>query len=102
GAGPFHASSYESLFHYDSVNDALVIIRLYDKNEPGYRRGVYVYHPETNTWTDPLPIPPEVVKAIRNGNHGFYDPELNAYFCHFASDSTDNGTMWVYRYKRKP
>ena len=30
---------------------------------------------------------------------GFYDPDLNAYSCHFASDSSDNGTMWAYRYK---
>ena len=39
------------------------------------------------------------MKSIRNGNYGFYDPELNAYFCHFAGDSSDNGAMWVYRYK---
>ena len=41
-----------------------------------------------------------MVKSIKNGNHGWYDRELNAYFCHFASDSTDDGTMWVYRYKK--
>ena len=28
-----------------------------------------------------------------------YDPGLNAYFCHFAGDSKDDGAMWVYRYK---
>jgi len=53
-----------------------------------------------HAWADPLPLPAEVVKGIRNGNSGFYDPELNAYFCHFASDSSDNGTTWVYRYKK--
>jgi len=58
------------------------------------------YNPQTRTWDDPLPLPPEVVRSVRNGNHGFYDPELNAYFCHFASDSSDNGTMWAYRYKK--
>ena len=42
---------------------------------------------------------PEVVKAIRNGNYGFHDPVLNVYFCHFAGDSSDDGTMWVYRYR---
>jgi hypothetical protein len=100
GTGPFHATSYESVFSYDTANDALVVLRLYDKPAPGYRRGVYVYDPRTMTWADPLPIPAEVVKSIRNGNHGFYDPELNAYFCHFAGDSTDNGTMWAYRYRK--
>lgn len=100
GNGPLFSTSYESVFTFDTANDKLVIIRLYNsKDEPGLRRGVYVYDPETNTWADPLPLPPEVVKAIRNGNHGFYDPELNAFFCHFASDSTDDGTMWVYRHR---
>jgi hypothetical protein len=101
GAAPFACTSYESLFAFDTANDALVVIRLYDtKDEPGWRRGVYAYDPRTNTWAEPLPLPPEVVKAIRNGNQGFYDPELNAYFCHFAGDSADDGAVWVYRYKR--
>jgi hypothetical protein len=103
GVAPFAATSYESVFNYDSVNDVLVVIRLYNtKDEPGWRRGVYVYDPETNTWADPLPLPAEVGKSIRNGNYGFYDPELNAYFCHFAGDSTDDGVMWAYRYRRQP
>jgi hypothetical protein len=101
GTGPFYSSSYESIFNVDSANDALVSIRLYNtKDEPGYRRGVYAYDPQANRWADPLPIPPEVIKTIRNGNFGFYDPELNAYFCYFANDSQDEGTMWAYRYKR--
>jgi hypothetical protein len=100
GAGPAFSSAYESVFNYDSANDALVVIRLYDtKDQPGLRRGVYVYDPQANAWADPLPLPPEVVKAVRNGNYGFYDPGLNAYFCHFAGDSTDDGTMWAYCYK---
>jgi hypothetical protein len=100
GTGPFFSSSYESIFNYDSASDVLLSIRLYQtKDEAGFQRGIYAYNPETNTWADPLPLPVEVVKSIRNGNYGFYDPELNAYFCHFASDSADDGTMWVYRYK---
>lgn len=100
GPGPFFCSAYESIFNNDSANDTLVSIRLYNsKDEPGYRRGIYAYNPESNSWDDPLPLPPEVVKSIRNGNYGFYDRELNAYFCHFAGDSSDDGTMWVYRYK---
>lgn len=100
GTAPLACTSYESVFNYDTANDKLVVLRLYDKDAPGQRRGVYVYDPETNTWADPLPVPPEVVKALRNGNYGFYDPELNAYFCHFAGDSSDDGTMWVYRHKK--
>jgi hypothetical protein len=41
-----------------------------------------------------------VVKGIKNGNFGWHAPELNAYFCYFASDSRDDGSMWVYRYKK--
>jgi hypothetical protein len=101
GTGPAYSSSYESVFNFDTAADALVVIRLYTtKDEPGLRRGVYAYDPETNTWADPLPLPAEVVKGIRNGNFGFHDPELNAYFCYFAGDSTDDGVMWVFRYKK--
>jgi hypothetical protein len=100
GTGPVAATSYESIFNYDSANDRLVIIRYRTtKDEPGQRRGIYVYDPEANAWAEPLPLPPEVDKSIREASYGFYDGELNAYFCHFASDSRDDGTMWVYRYK---
>jgi hypothetical protein len=97
GTGPLYCTSYESIFNFDSANDRLVVIRLYDDKE-GTRRSVYAYDPKTNTWAHPLPLPPEVIKSIRNGNYGFFDPEQNAYFCHFAGDSSDDGTMWAYRY----
>lgn len=101
GAGPAYASSYESIFAYDQANDALVIIRLYATDrEP--RRGVYVYDPRANAWNGPRPLPPEVIQQIGDGNFGFYDPSLNAYFCYFANDSRDDGTMWVYRCKVQP
>jgi hypothetical protein len=101
GTGPISCSSYESIFSFDTVNDALVVIRLYeDKDEPGLRRGIYSYSPATNSWADPLLIPEAAQKSIRNGNFGFFDPGLNAHFCHFASDSTDDGVMWAYRYKK--
>ncbi len=99
GAGPAYASSYESIFTYDVAADALVIIRLYStEREP--RQGVYVYEPQANAWARPLPLPAHVAENIGNGNFGFYDPGLNAYFCHFANDSQDDGTMWVYRCKK--
>lgn len=101
GTGPLYATSYESVFNYDATADTLVVIRLYNtKDEPGQRRGVYAYDPGSNAWAEPLPLPENVVKAIRNGNHGWHDPGLNAYFCHCAGDSTDDGTMWAYRYKK--
>jgi len=103
GTGPSFATSYESVVNYDREADRLVVIRLYTtKDEPGQRRGVYAYDPEANAWADPRPLPADVAKAIRNGNYGFYDPGLNAYFCHFAGDSADDGRMWAYRYKAAP
>jgi len=101
GSGPAYASSYESIFSYDRANDALVIIRLYaTEREP--RRGVYVFDPQTDSWADPLPLPPQVIDQVGDGNFGFYDPTLNAYFCCFAHDSRDDGTIWVYRYRKRP
>lgn len=99
GSAPQSCTSYESIFNYDAANDELVVIRWQGKDEPGLNRGIHTYNPQTNSWAEPLPLPADVVKSIRNGSYGFYDPELNAYFCHFAGDSNDDGTMWVYRYK---
>jgi hypothetical protein len=100
GPGPFYSSAYESIFNYDTANDRLVVIRhKTTRDEPGHRRGVYAYDPNTNTWADPLPLPPDVVQDLKNGPFGFYDADLNAYFCYFASDSNDDGSMWVYRYQ---
>lgn len=78
------------------------IRRYTTRDEPGLRRGVYAYDPAANAWADPLPLPAEVVKGIRNGNFGFFDPGLNAYFCYFAGDSADDGSMWVYRHQKGP
>ena len=30
----------------------------------------------------------------------FHHPGLSAYFCYFAGDSTDDGSMGAYRYKK--
>ena len=101
GTGPFYSSSADSIFNYDAASDRLVSIRHHTtKDEAGHRQGVYAYDPGSNTWSDPLPLPSEVVKSLRGADYGFYDPVLNAYFCHFAGDSRDDGMMWVYRYKK--
>lgn len=105
GHAPRACTSYESLYSYDATSDKLVVIRLFNAREgddPHLRRGVYAYNANTNAWDQPLPLPENVVKGIKNGNFGFYDPELNAYFCYFAGDSNDDGSMWVYRHKNRP
>ena len=57
GTGPVYSTSYESVFNFDAAADRLVVIRLYtSKDEPGLRRGVYVYDPEVNAWEEPLPL----------------------------------------------
>ena len=41
-----------------------------------------------------LRLPTEVVEAVGYPSHNaFYDLQLNAYFCHIATDSKDNGVI---------
>lgn len=103
GTGPPAATSHDSIFAFDTVNDRLVVIRVFRHRGDGVDRprGVYAYDPRTNAWAEPRPLPDEVERGIKNGRYGGYDPVSNAYYCHFASDSRDDGTMWVYRYGRK-
>lgn len=99
GPAPSPSTSYESIFQFDAANDRLVILRW--KGGRGTQPAVYAYDPEANAWEDPLPLPAEVVRATRDGSHGGFDPATNAFYCHFAGDSQDDGTIWVYRYKKK-
>ena len=64
-----------------------------------HERGGEPYDPKTNSWADPLPFPADGPKFQYAANT-FYDRESNAYFCHVAGDSKDDGVMWVYRYKK--
>jgi hypothetical protein len=98
--GPNHA-----MMNYDAANDIVVLIfHRWQMNPPDgdihpgvESRGVYVYDPTANTWTEkPLTMPKEIAQCPS----GFYNPELNAHFVHVAGDSADNGVMWVYRYKK--
>lgn len=101
GPGPLYASANQSIFIFDPASDRLVSIRCHTtKDEPGQRQGVYAYDPATNSWAEPRALPPEVTKAIKSASYGFYDPVLNVYFCYFASDSRDDGSMWVYRFQK--
>ncbi len=64
------------------------------------KRGVFVFDPATGAWAEnPLALP-DKLKDSRECWHGCYAPELNAHFFYLAHDSSDRGTMWVYRYKK--
>jgi hypothetical protein len=84
---------------YDSVNDAvlLVVHSFFDTKKETL--GVYVYDPQANSWAEGLAIPDKLGDDKKPKN-GFYDPASNAVFVHAASDSRDDGVIWVYRYKR--
>jgi hypothetical protein len=79
---------------YDSVNDVVVLFRYGGDKEA---RGIFIYDPQTNSWLDDPKLP---FKPTDRSINAFYDPELNAHILHVASDSADNGTIWVYRYKK--
>ena len=85
---------------YDSRADRVLLVFHSHFDDQPDRLGVYVYDPETNAWGDePLSLPE---KLGRNGQpkNGFYDAELGVVFLHTAGDSRDDGTIWVYRYRR--
>ncbi len=91
-------ASWTGHLTYDSANDAVIAIAHY--GDFGASRGLYVYDPNSNTWTtEPQPFPGDKWGSGVASN-GFYDPELNAHFYHLAGDSRDNGSIWVYRHKR--
>lgn len=90
-----HYGTNVATMHYDSANDVVVLIMHEKKRES---RGVNIYDPKTNAWNEaPLALPAEVPGQCWNA---FYDPELNLHFFHLARDSTPDGVIWVYRYKR--
>jgi len=61
---------------------------------------VFVFDPSTSAWDEQqLPLPAKGPNQSLCWN-GFYSPELNAHFVHVAGDSRDDGTVWVYRYKK--
>jgi hypothetical protein len=91
--------------NYDVANDVVVLFfhrwqmgPVDSDVQPGQAsRGIYVYDPATNAWTEePLSMP----RGISQCPSGFYNPDLKAHFLHVAGDSADNGNMWVYRYKK--
>ena len=91
-------STNRAMMNYDCVNDVVVLIHY--RVREGETPGVYVYHPDENKWETVSERPPALAMHGNPTWTGFYDPELNAHFMHRADDGRDNGTMWVYRYKR--
>ncbi|HXG61751.1 MAG TPA: hypothetical protein VNO22_10265 [Planctomycetota bacterium] len=86
---------------YDPHHDRVLLVMHSAHDDRRERLGVYVYDPEANAWEgEGFPVP-EKLGANGQAKNGFYDPELNAVFIHSAGDSRDDGTIWVYRYRRK-
>lgn len=81
--------SHEESFLYDRTNDVLLVLQYSE-------RKVYTFDPNSETWTS-VPFP----SSIPFGRvwSAFYDPSLNAVFVFGAHDSTDDGEMWVYRFR---
>lgn len=94
GPSPGPANTNAAFYEYDARLDIVVAIHFKGKST-----GIWVYKPSTNSWADPLPFP-ESGPTFRFAANTCYDKELNAYFCHVAGDSSDNGVIWVYRYKQ--
>lgn len=94
GTAPPPANTNAAFYEYDPRLDLVVAIHF-----KGSSTGVFVYDPNTNAWAEPLPFPDTGPKFHFAAN-SFFDRELNAFFCHVAGDSRDDGVVWVYRYKQ--
>lgn len=94
GTAPGAANTNAAFYEYDARLDVVVVIHFKGKTP-----GIFVYDPKTNSWADPLPFPADGPRFQFAANTCF-DRDLNAYFCHVAGDSNDNGVMWVYRYRK--
>ena len=95
GTAPTAANTNAAFYEYDARLDKVVAIHFRGKTP-----GIHVYNPETNSWAAPLPFPADGPKFQFAANT-CYDPELNAYLCHVAGDSSDNGIVWAYRYQTR-
>ncbi|MHC4915866.1 MAG: hypothetical protein ACYTGB_10280 [Planctomycetota bacterium] len=99
-------SSTSSGAHYDPGAD-VVVMRLKIKQGTGDPRnirgktlGLAVYGPEKNAWEKEFVPLPEAAKR-KAGWNSCYSPELNVHVYHLAGDSRANGTVVVYRHKRR-
>ena len=96
GALPFWFGSNVCCMHYDSVNDRVVCFTHSPERKLSL---VNVFDPNTGAWdAEPLAVPAGV--PAEQCWHGFYCPQVNAHFIYTAHDSSDQGTMWAYRYRK--
>jgi hypothetical protein len=121
---PCHGSnSYPtntSMMAYDAASDTVIVFRyggekaergifVYDPEKNAWteadakfpggekpERGIFVYDPEKNAWTEADAKFPEKWGQCTSA---FFDPGLGVYFFFVAGDSDDNGTMWIYRHR---
>jgi hypothetical protein len=90
-----------AIFIYEPASDKVILVMHTAGDDKAERIGIYVYDPEANAWSDErLEVDPKLAKDRRPKN-GFYDPEQGVIYLHTAGDSNDDGTIWVYRPKRK-
>lgn len=94
GTPPPPANTNAAFYEYDARLDLVVAIHF-----KGKAPGAFVYDPKSNSWAGPLPFPADGPRFPFAANT-FFDRELNAFFCHVAGDSRDDGVLWVYRYKK--
>jgi hypothetical protein len=94
GTAPAPANTNAAFYEYDARLDVVVAIHFKGKTP-----GVHVYDPKTNAWAAPLSFPAGGPR-FRFAANTCYVRELNAFLCHVAGDSADNGVMWAYRYKK--
>ena len=78
---------------YDRKNDIFLIFDFWNTQK------VYFFNPETFKLSSGIPFNP-VFDSQRSTTSGvFYDEELGVSFIHTAGDSSDDGKIWVYKYK---
>jgi hypothetical protein len=83
-----------SVFH-DVANDVVTVFHYVDGQ-------VYTYLPDAGSWSS-RELPRAVLESVGYPSfNAFYDRDLNAYFVYVASDSSDVGVMWAYRYRNVP
>ncbi len=93
GPAPAPSNTNAAFCEYDPDLD-LVVLVYFRAPTPG----IHVYNPQENTWAKPLPLP-TAGPSFRYAANTFYDHELNAFLCHVAGDSEDDGVIWAYRYR---
>lgn len=88
--------STQGQLNFDSASGMVIGIAFGPTKDGKHPGGAYVYDPDKNTWTAPTSKMP----AIRGTGASFYHAKYNVHYLHRARDSTDNGVMLVYRYKK--